>query len=144
MNSTILENQTVERLARTFRRSPCQMNRWNESDAEIIRLGDTGVTLAITTDSIVEEIASGLYEAPYVIGWMAAMVNFSDLAAVGAAPAGLLIAETLPTGSDRGFPLRIAARHRGSLPRMRFLRPGRRHQFRQRSRTDGMRSGSDR
>jgi len=96
MNSTILENQTVERLARTFRRSPCQMNRMNESDAEIIRLGDTGVTLAITTDSIVEEIASGLYEAPYVIGWMAAMVNFSDLAAVGAAPAGLLIAETLP------------------------------------------------
>jgi thiamine-monophosphate kinase len=96
MNEAILENQMVERLARAFRRSPAQVNRLNESDAEIVRLGATNTRLAVTTDSIVEEIASGLYDDPRMIGWMAATVNFSDLAAVGAAPLGLLIAETLP------------------------------------------------
>ena len=103
MNGAILENQMVERLARTFRRSPGQVNRLNESDAEIVRLGSTGVRLAITTDSIVEEIASGLYDDPYMIGWMAAMANFSDLAAVGAAPVGLLVAETLPPDLPEDF-----------------------------------------
>jgi thiamine-monophosphate kinase len=103
MNSAILENQMVERLARGFRRSPQQVNRLNESDAEIIPLGATGIKLAITTDSIVEEIASGLYDEPHMIGWMAATANFSDLAAVGAEPAGLLIAETLPPDLPEGF-----------------------------------------
>jgi len=103
MNTAILENQMVERLARAFRRSPGQMNRLNESDAEIIRLGTNGTRLAVTTDSIVEEIASGLYSDPHVIGWMAATVNFSDLAAVGAVPVGLLIAETLPPGLSEDF-----------------------------------------
>ena len=57
---TILENQAVERLTRLFRRSPLQSNRLNESDAEIICLPGTDLRLAITADSLVEEIASGL------------------------------------------------------------------------------------
>jgi thiamine-monophosphate kinase len=96
MNAAVLENQMIEQLARSFRRAPGQMNRLNESDAEIVRLGQSGLKLAVTTDAIVEEIASGLYDDPRMIGWMAAMVNFSDLAAVGASPLGLLIAETFP------------------------------------------------
>src|SRR5512141_3471353 len=96
MNGAILENQMIERLARSFRRSPGQVNRLNESDAEIVRLGTSDTRIAVTTDSIVEEIASGLYDDPRMIGWMAAMANFSDLAAVGATPLGLLVAETLP------------------------------------------------
>jgi thiamine-monophosphate kinase len=103
MNAAILENQMVEQLARAFRRSPEQVNRLNESDAEIIRLWNSATKLAITTDSIVEEIASGLYDDPYMIGWMTAVANFSDLAAVGAAPVGLLIAETLPPDLPEGF-----------------------------------------
>ena len=93
----------IDRLTRAFRRSPCQVNRLNESDAEILRLGNTDMALAITTDSIVEEIASGLYDDPYMIGWMTATVNFSDLAAVGAAPAGLLVAETFPPALPEEF-----------------------------------------
>ncbi|RPH37185.1 hypothetical protein EHM92_03345, partial [bacterium] len=33
---------------------------------------------------------------PHLIGWMVATVSFSDLAAVGATPLGLLVSETLP------------------------------------------------
>jgi thiamine-monophosphate kinase len=96
MKRVILENQLIDQLALGFRRSPYQVNRVNESDAEILSFGDGRLTLAVTTDAIVEETASGLYDDPHLIGWMAAMVNFSDLAAVGAAPLGLLIAEILP------------------------------------------------
>ncbi len=103
MNDTILENQMIARVARAFRRSPDQVNRLNESDAEIVRLGNSGLNLAVTTDSIVEEIASGLYDDPHMIGWMAATASFSDLAAVGAAPVGLLIAETLPPDLPDNF-----------------------------------------
>ena len=103
MKSMILENEMIKRLALGFRRSPRQLNQVNESDAEILRLGSSEMMLALTTDSIVEEIASGLYEDPWLIGWMAAMVNFSDLAAVGAAPLGLLVAETLPPDVPEEF-----------------------------------------
>ena len=107
MNDVILENRMVEKLARAFRRSPAQLNCMNESDAEIISLGSGDLKLAITTDSVVEEIASGLYNDAYMIGWMAATVNFSDLAAVGASPLGLLIAETLFSGLPESFVLEM-------------------------------------
>ncbi len=95
--NAIIENQHVSAIAALFRRAPHQLNRIHESDAEIIRLpGSTGTYLAVTTDAISEEIASGLYTDPYQIGWMTVMANVSDLAAVAAVPAGLLLAETLP------------------------------------------------
>ena len=99
MTSTITEISLIEKLTQQFRRSPMQLNRLQEADAEIIRL-DPGasVCLAVTTDGIVEEIASGLYDDPYLIGWMAVMANMSDLAAVGAIPLGILISEVLPEG----------------------------------------------
>ena len=59
--------------------------------------------LAITTDSIVEEIRLGLYDDPYLIGWMIVMVNLSDLAAVGADPLGILISEIFPNNLDDIF-----------------------------------------
>ncbi len=93
--STILENVLIERLAAGFRRSPYQLNGLGESDAELVRLPGTDVLLALTTDGVVEEIESGLYDDPYLIGWMTVMVSASDLAAVGAEPLGLLLNETL-------------------------------------------------
>ena len=97
MIDPIAENRLIERLTKRFRRSPLQINRLQESDAEIIRLGNAeGACLAATTDSIAEEIGMGLYTDPYLIGWMTVMVNMSDLAAVGARPLGILIAEILP------------------------------------------------
>jgi thiamine-monophosphate kinase len=99
MTMTIAEISLIERLTQQFRRSPLQLNRLQEADAEIIRLDPrASVCLAVTTDSIVEEIASGLYDDPYLIGWMTVMANMSDLAAVGAIPLGILISEVLPEG----------------------------------------------
>ena len=97
MTMTISEISLIERLTQQFRRSPLQLNRLQEADAEIIRLDPrASVCLAVTADSIVEEIASGLYDDPYLIGWMTVMANMSDLAAVGAIPLGILISEVLP------------------------------------------------
>lgn len=100
----------IERLATGFARSPLQCNARHESDAELIRLPGYGV-LALTTDAIVEEIETGLYDDPFLIGWMTVTVNASDLSAVGAAPIGILINQTLPpdwsaadlTGLQRGI-----------------------------------------
>ena len=94
--STILENALVEKLAGGFPRSPLQLNRLRESDAELVRLPGADTVLAVTTDGIVEEIESGLYADPYLIGWMSVMVNASDLAAVGAEPLGIVLDQTLP------------------------------------------------
>ena len=92
--NSILENQKINKLLSDFRRSPHQLNKPHESDAEIIKLNDA--LLAITTDSISEEILTGLYDDPYIIGWMIVTVNMSDLAAVGAFPWGILISEIIP------------------------------------------------
>jgi thiamine-monophosphate kinase len=103
MMNAIVENAIVERLASALPRSPLQLNRLRESDAELIRLPGSDVVLALTTDGIVEEIEAGLYDDPYLIGWMAVMVNASDLAAVGAEPIGLLVNETLPEDLEAEF-----------------------------------------
>lgn len=95
MLTEVLENSFIEMLVRSFNRSLLQINALHESDAEIVQLPDSILCLAITTDSISEEIESGLYTDPYLIGWMTVMVNASDLAAVGAKPIGLLLNETL-------------------------------------------------
>lgn len=90
----ILENKIINNLISGFERSPDQLNKPHESDAEIIQLGE--LKLAITTDSISEEISTGLYDDPYLIGWMIVTVNISDLTAVGSKPVGILISEIIP------------------------------------------------
>lgn len=104
------EIQLVDDLARAFRRSPHQLNARHESDAEIVRVPGTQVVLAVTTDDIAEEIESGLYRDPYLIGWMTVLINASDLAAVGSRPLGLLLNETLPQEAAADF---LAALQRG-------------------------------
>ena len=93
--NSILENHAINKLIESFDRSPLQLNGPHESDAEIIQLNDK-TKLAVTTDSISEEISTGLYDDPYMIGWMIVTVNMSDLAAVGASPIGILISEIIP------------------------------------------------
>lgn len=95
MNFKLLENTFLQQISSQFQRSPNQINGLLESDAELLRLPD-GSVLAITTDCIAEEIATGLYIDPEHIGWMTVVVNLSDLAAVGAQPLGLLLSESLP------------------------------------------------
>jgi thiamine-monophosphate kinase len=95
--TTVVENALIESLVAGLPRSDLQVGALQESDAELIRLPGTGDLLAVTTDSIAEEIELGLYRDPYLIGWMAVIVNASDLAAVGADPVGVLLSETLPS-----------------------------------------------
>ncbi len=62
---------------------PIQINKLQESDSELLNINILeNDQLAVTTDSIVEEIEMGIYKDPYLIGWMTVMVNMSDLAAV--------------------------------------------------------------
>jgi len=99
----------IDRLIAGLPRSPAQLNRVHESDAELLRMQD-GSVLAVTTDGVVEEIAAGLYADPFLAGWMSVAVNASDLAAVGAAPLGIVVCETLPHGADEAL---LAAVQRG-------------------------------
>jgi len=97
------ETEFINTLIGRFEPSPRRRNAPHEADAELIELFGGGLTgnthlLAVTTDTISEEIETGLYRDPYQIGWMAVTASLSDLAAVGAAPLGLLISETLPEG----------------------------------------------
>jgi thiamine-monophosphate kinase len=103
VNGTVLDNALVERLARGFPRSPLQKNGLGECDAELVRLPGCDVLLALTTDAVVEEIETGLYRDPYLIGWMTVIVNASDLAAVGADTIGLLLNQTLPRNAGEAF-----------------------------------------
>ena len=105
--TNVSEYDRIEVLAQFLPRSPDQLNGLQESDAEIVRLSGTRTLLAVTTDSIVEEIEMGLYSDPYLIGWMTVTVSASDLAAVGAAPLGILISETLPRDATQGFLKRL-------------------------------------
>lgn len=98
MLNKITENYFVNSLISNINRSPSQINKVHESDAEIIKINeDASSYLAVTIDSIVEEIKSGLYDNPYLIGWMSVIVNISDLAAVGANPLGILISQIIPS-----------------------------------------------
>jgi thiamine-monophosphate kinase len=109
MMDEVLENQIIGRIAKAFQPPPHRLNRIHEADAEIIDLGGgSDKYLAITTDALVEEVSSGLYDDPYLIGWMLATVNFSDLAAVGADPLGLLITVTYSPRQDEAYIGRLA------------------------------------
>ena len=92
----IIENKIINDLTKSFIRSPKQLNKVHETDAEIIELENSPYNLAITIDTISEEIKTGLYSDPYQIGWMSVMVNMSDLAAVGASPLGIVISQIFP------------------------------------------------
>jgi thiamine-monophosphate kinase len=103
MMNTITENVLLNNMTRHFVHPPTQLNAQHEADAELLRLpGEANNFIAITTDTIVEEFVTGLYDDPYLAGWMIVMANLSDLAAVGAEPMGLVLSETLPGNcSDR-------------------------------------------
>jgi thiamine-monophosphate kinase len=92
----IIENKIIDDLTKSFKRSPSQLNKVHETDAEIIQIEKSPYDLAVTIDTISEEIKTGLYTDPYQIGWMSVMVNMSDLAAVGASPIGIVISQILP------------------------------------------------
>ncbi len=97
MINQVRENQLIHSLTHAFPRSPLQINQLHGTDAELLSVPHAGeFSIAVTVDTIAEEIAAGLYEDPYLIGWMTVMASMSDLAAVGADPLGIIISELLP------------------------------------------------
>jgi len=104
----VFEIDFINNIAKKFRRSPLQENNIHQSDAEIISIGNgLGKRIAITMDTISEEIKFGLYDDPFLIGWMAVMVNLSDIAAVGATPIGILISEAFTVSMDEKYVSKI-------------------------------------
>ncbi len=92
------EEQIIRTLSSKYKRNPNQINEWNESDSEIINLNDINQKsnhLAITCDTISEELAIGLYDE-YLAGYMSVTASLSDLAAVGANPIGLMSSICFP------------------------------------------------
>lgn len=98
----LIENELLNNIDELISRHPDQLNALLESDAELIRLGKHCI-LAVTTDTIIEEINVGLYTDPYQIGWMMATSNFSDIAAVGAKPLGLLVNLHIPGDANINY-----------------------------------------
>lgn len=105
----IAENVSINAWVSKYLRAPFQVNKPHESDAELISLpGDSQHYLAVTIDTVSEEITSGLYRDPFTMGWVTVMASLSDLAAVGAAPLGLVIAVSVEPSRDAEFTGRIA------------------------------------
>lgn len=105
----IFENKTISELVHRFSRSPQQSNRLHETDAELIALNSNKSDyLAVTIDTIADEISEGLYKDPFTMGWITVMANFSDLAAVGAEPIGIVTAISLERSRAKAFRNRIA------------------------------------
>ncbi len=97
LNDDVAENRRLTRWADLLPRAPGQRGAIHETDAELVELGD-GRLLALTVDTVCEEIRLGLYRDPRTAGRLAAAAALSDLAAVGAEPLGLLLSVTLPPG----------------------------------------------
>jgi thiamine-monophosphate kinase len=95
LREEIAENRLLARWGALLGRAPGQLGRFNEADAELVPLGD-GRLLALTVDTVDEEVRAGLYRDPRTVGRIAAVAALSDLAAVGADPLGLLLSVGLP------------------------------------------------
>lgn len=104
----LIENQFLRTIRDAFPRHPRQVNKFLESDAEILRdlPRPNGFTI-LKTDAIHEEIRSGLYTDPFTIGWMSVTATISDMAAVGATPDGILLLMQLLPELDNVFLQRL-------------------------------------
>lgn len=99
----VTENRLLGRWAGLLGRHPGQLNGVHESDAELVPLPGGQGLLALTVDTIAEEIALGFYREPETMGWMGATACLSDLAAVGATPLGLVVSVSLPRHGAEAF-----------------------------------------
>ncbi|MGK7312765.1 MAG: thiamine-phosphate kinase [Candidatus Longimicrobiales bacterium M2_2A_002] len=105
--SAIRENRLLTGWAALLERAPGQRGAVHETDAELLPLGD-GRFLALTVDSVVEELEVGLY-SPRTAGRVAVIACLSDLAAVGATPLGMLLSVTLPRSGAETTQAAVAA-----------------------------------
>ena len=96
------ENKFFQQLAGRFPRSPRQVNYLLEGGAEIICL-ENGAILALTTGSIVEEIATGLYTGPRHTGWMSVAVNLPEWVFLAGPHGKFELVFTIPKEKEKAF-----------------------------------------
>lgn len=94
---SLRERAQLKQLLKDTPRSPKQLNKLFTSDVEILKT-PSGY-LAISTDSLSQEIAIQLYRSHFLQGWMAVMNSVSDLAASGTEPLGLVMSTEWARGS---------------------------------------------
>jgi len=94
----LTEKQVLALAALTHKKSNDQINLISESDAELLRVGNE--ILAISIDTIEEELTNNFFSPGFISGWIAALMSLSDLAAVGAKPLGILMSYCLPESTD--------------------------------------------
>lgn len=70
-------------------RHPRQKNKLNEADGEILK--HNSGHLVLNTDIISDEIHWGLYQQPFLVGWMSVVSSLSDISVTGAHPLGVLL-----------------------------------------------------
>ncbi|MEW6607884.1 MAG: thiamine-phosphate kinase [bacterium] len=105
----IMENMLINSWVRHFLPAPYQANKPHQSDAELIELPqDPQHYLAVTIDTVAEEISLGLYQEATTMGWVTVMASLSDLAAVGANPLGIVISTSVEPDRDTEFINKIA------------------------------------
>jgi thiamine-monophosphate kinase len=101
------ENRLLSRWAELLPRPADELHGVHESDAELLPLPNGG-TLAVTVDTVSEEIERRLYRQPSTAGRTAALASLSDLAAVGADPLGLLLSVMLPAAEATAVQTEVA------------------------------------
>ncbi len=107
--SSIGERLLIARLSEIFKSTlnPEIMIGAGPDDCAVIDITDEEC-LVVTTDMLHRQTDFPPQMLPWQIGWMAAAVNFSDVAAMGASPIGILSALGFPADTDVGFIEEIA------------------------------------
>ena len=93
-DSKMKEFDQIRSMVSGFSRCPDQLNEVFRSDAEILRVGNT--TMAISVDTMVDEIDLGIYTDPGEIGYIAVMSTVADMVACGSNLIGVLVSLELP------------------------------------------------
>lgn len=105
----IIENRMIDQWVKGFTKPANRVNAAHESDAELVEMpGSPDSLLAVTIDTVAEEVAEGIYRDPFTAGWVAIVASLSDLSAVGADPLGLVVAVTLDQSKGADFQAGVA------------------------------------
>ena len=94
MNGTIGERDLIRRIS-------VILGGLENDDSAVIDAGEH--YLVASTDMLHQKTDFPDIMNPWQMGWMAVAVNLSDIAAMGAEPAGVLIAAGLPPEADQYF-----------------------------------------
>ncbi len=107
--SSIGERALISRLSEIFKASKGKKSGQKgilvgtgSDDCAVLDLGGENC-LVITTDMLHRTTDFPAEMTPWQMGWMSAAVNLSDIAAMGAEPAGLLMAIGMPADTEIAF-----------------------------------------